>query len=584
MNKHSYIYAILKYIILAPALFAFMAVSGQTQYPQTYFRSPVGYSFTLSGSYGEVRKNHFHSGIDIRTDGVIGKPVYAAADGYVSRINISPYGFGKALYIQHPNGYTTIYGHLNAYAGEIASWARNQQYKNESFPLDTEVPKDLLKVKKGDIIAWSGNSGASGGPHLHFEIRDGATQEPMDPLAFGIKLADRTDPRITWIRIIPWGFNSMVNFTEKPAMLSVSYVSGKAVVKQADTVMVSGNIIFGIEAFDFQDAASMKIAIKAVKLYVDDTKVFGQRIDRFPFAETRYVNAILDYPLYMATKQRVMRSYIAQNNILDIFDADVSNRGIVNFTDNKVHKVKYVVSDVFGNETQATFYVKSTPPANVRGRTSPELNAKGKYMFCTEDNTWEADGAKFFIPKGALYDDLDFLSSVTGPVMGSFSGLYHLHNLTVPIQSNCDLTIKAQHLPEKLQSKALIVKVDGGSRFTSAGGTYADGYVTAKIREFGNYTIMADTAAPVIKPINIYHNKNISKQKIISLKISDNLAGIKAYRGTLNGQWILMDYDAKRDMLTYKYDDRIKPGKNQFRLVVTDNVGNRAEYNATLIR
>ena len=367
MNKHSYIYAISKYLILASVLLAFITSEGQTKYPQTYFRSPVGYTFTLSGSYGEVRKNHFHSGIDIRTDGAIGKPVYAVADGYVSRINISPYGFGKAIYIQHPGGYTTVYGHLNAYAGEIATWARNQQYKNESFPLDTEVPKDVLKVKKGDIIAYSGNSGASGGPHLHFEIRDGATQEPLDPLAFGIKWADNTDPRITWIRIIPWGFNSMVNFTEKPAMLPVSYAGGTAAVKSTDTVMVSGSIIFGVEAFDFQDAASMKIAIKSVKLYVDDVKIFGQRIDRFPFAETRYVNAILDYPLYMATKQRVMLSYIAQNNILDIFDADVSNRGIVNFNDNKVHKVKYVVGDVSGNETQVTFFVKEHTSPQCQG-------------------------------------------------------------------------------------------------------------------------------------------------------------------------------------------------------------------------
>jgi hypothetical protein len=279
-----------------------------------------------------------------------------------------------------------------------------------------------------------------------------------------------------------------------------------------------------------------------------------------------------------------MRSYVAQNNILDIFDSGVVNRGIVNFTDNRTHKVRYVVSDVFSNSTSLTFYVKSTPLPNVRGRINPEMTAKGIYMPCGQDNSWEAENAKFFIPKGALYDDLDFESSVTGPVLGSLSQVYHLHNLTVPVQSNCDLSISAERIPERYRSKALIAKVDGGSHFTAVGGTYDNGYITAKIREFGNYTIVLDTVTPEIKAVNIFPNKNISRQKTISMKISDRLSGIKSYRGTLNGQWILMEYDPKRAMLTYTYDDRIKPGKNQFRLVVTDYSGNKAEYSASLIR
>jgi hypothetical protein len=558
-------------------------LSGQQTCPKNYFRSPVDYSITLSGSFGEIRQNHFHSGIDIRTGGAVGKPVYAAADGYVSRVNISPYGFGKTLYIHHPNGYTTVYAHLNGYAGPIAKWARDQQYKQESFALDIEVPAGLLKVSKGDVIAYSGNSGSSGGPHLHFEIRDASTQEPMDPLAFGIPISDKTRPRIYNIRIIPHGFNSMVNFSDRAVLLPVVETGGAFVLKQADTVKVSGNIIFGIETFDFHDGSTMKNGIRTLELFVDDEKRFGMTIDRFAFADTRYVNSILDYPLYVETKHRVVRSYIAPNDKLKIFD-DPSNNGVINFTDSRPHKVRYVVSDVHGNTAGITFWVQSHPPANVRGRFDPAPTAKGTWMLCTEPNTFKADGVTLAMPDNALYEDLDFISSVSDPVPCGYSRVYVLHDKETPLHTWCDLSIRADGLPEKLRSKALVARIDGPGQYTSAGGTWEDGYMRCRIRDFGSYTVLADTAAPVIRPVNISPGKNISKQGTISMKISDDLSGIKSYRGTLNGKWILMDYDAKRDLLTYKYDDRIKPGKNVFLLVVTDNRGNSTDYTATLTR
>ena len=194
----------------------------QHQYPKNYFRSPVSFPVTLAGTFGEIRKNHFHSGIDIRTEGVQGKPVYAIADGFVSRVNVSPGGFGKALYITHPNGYTSLYGHLRNYAGAIAAWARAQQVRKESFAIDMEVPEGTLKVKKGDLIAYSGNSGASGGPHLHFEIRDSKTQEIIDPMDFGFMKADNIPPVVTWLKIYPFGDNSMVNFSDKAVLIPVT--------------------------------------------------------------------------------------------------------------------------------------------------------------------------------------------------------------------------------------------------------------------------------------------------------------------------------------------------------------------------
>ena len=570
-------------ILIYFALLVPVALCGQTAVQKNYFRSPVDFPISLSGSFGEIRMNHFHSGIDIRTGGAVGKPVYAAADGYVSRINISPYGFGKTIYLRHPNGYTTVYAHLNGYNAAIGRWAKEQQYRQESFALDTEVPAGLLKVSKGDIIAYSGNSGASGGPHLHFEIRDDATQEPMDPLAFGIPVADKTPPRIYNIRIMPHGFNSMVNFADRSLLLPVVQSGSSYSLKQTDTVKVSGNIVFGVEAFDFHDASTMKNGIRTFELYVDDEKRFGMTIDRFAFADTRYVNSILDYPLYVDTKHRVVRFYIAPNDRLKIFD-DPGNNGVINFTDNRLHKIKYLLADVHGNKSQATFWVRSTPPANVRGRIDPSLSARGTWMRCNEENTYKGDGVTLSLPANALYEDLDFMASVSAAVPGGYSSVYTLQDKETPLHAWCDLSIRCDRLPEKLQGKALAARVEGPGRYVSAGGSYEGGQVKCRIRDFGSYVVLADTLPPAIKPVNIYPGKNISKQTSISVRISDDLSGIKSYRGTLNGQWILMDYDAKRDMLTYRYDDRIRPGKNAFRLVVTDNVGNKAEYSASVTR
>ena len=567
------------FLLLVVPLLPAMA---QKQYPKDYFRSPVNFPVSLAGSFGEIRKNHFHSGIDIRTEGVQGKPVYAIADGYVSRVNVSPGGFGKALYITHPNGYTSLYGHLRNYAGAIAVWARSQQIKKESFAMDAEVPEGTLRVKKGDLIAYSGNSGASGGPHLHFEIRDAKTQEIIDPLDFGFMKADGIPPKIAWVKIYPFDDNSMVNFSDKAALIPVMGSGGRFSLKMADTLKVSGNIIFGIETSDNAEGG-LKTGVHAIELTVDGVKVFSQNIERFAFAETRYVNSLMDYPAFVQNKRKIQRSYVAPNNKLSVY-ADVKNRGILNFVDSKVHKIQYVVKDAFGNPATLVFYVRSHPPANLGGRPKPADHQGAQQFTYRTDNHFERTNLKFEVPGEAVYDDFPFEYSITPSVQGSYSGVHHLQNQYMPLHTWCTLSIRTDNLPKNLESKALIVAVSAGNKFSAKGGTFENGWITAKIRDFGNYTVTVDTEPPVIKVINVFPNKKLKKQSSILVKISDNLAGIRSYRGTLNGKWILMDYDEKNRLLTYAFDDLMKPGKNLFVLTVTDAVGNSSRYEATLIR
>jgi len=563
-------------------IFSWQFLSGQDKYPRGYFRSPVDFPIALSGSFGELRQNHFHSGIDIRTQGVQGKPVYAIADGYVARVNISPGGFGKALYIAHPNGYTSVYGHLKSVTGATASWVRAEQYKKESFAIDQEPPPGQLKVKKGDIIAYSGNSGSSSGPHLHFEIRDTRTQEVIDPFLFGFVMSDRTPPRITRLKIYPYDENALVNGVHSGLMLPVVVKGNGWGIKNNDTAEVYGNIFFGIETSD-QANGGLKTGATNIELSVDDLVIFAQHIDRFAFSQTRFVNSLMDYPAYFHGKHKIQRSYIAPNNLLNVYHG-VKNRGVVSFSDGRIHKVRYKVTDDFGNISTLTFRVKSVLASSRNPMSGLSGDRAVQTLFCKQDNHFQHPGIRFDLPEGALYEDLPFDYYVTPAVPGSYSGLDHIHHPSTPVHTFCTLSIRADGLPEPLRHKAVVVSVETTGGFNSRGGKIENGWITTRIRDFGNFTVAVDTVSPVIRAVNIYPGKNVGKQSDLQMKITDNLSGIRSYRGTLNGKWILMDYDQKNNRLTYTFDDRIKSGKNQFVLTVTDGVGNSAQYTASVIR
>ncbi len=553
----------------------------QSHYPKNYFRSPIDFPIMLAGGFGDVRQNHFHSGIDIRTGGEEGKPVYAVADGYVSRINISSTGFGKAIYITHPNGFTSVYGHLKKLNGAIGNWIKEQQYKRESFEIDTPVDPGVLVVKKGDGIAYSGNTGLSEGPHLHFEIRNAATQEIIDPMFFGLPFKDSTPPKIYNVRIYPFDDNSFVNSSSHPVTLAVTGSGDQCRIMSKDTIRVSGNFIFGIQALDFSNDTGSRDGITSIELFVDTVCYFTQKIERFAFAETRYANTVLDYPQVVRNGQRIMRSYIAPNNKLSMYGRS-KNNGLVSFIDAETHNVSYILKDAFGNRSTLTFRVKSNPPLS--GGMMQVKRLKGTWLACGKNNHYSAEGITFDLPADALYEDLDFICSTSPAIHGSYSPVYHLQNDLVPVHSACTLAIKADGVPKSLISKALIVKVDPNGHFSGKSSKAENGVITAQVKEFGNYAIAVDTIPPVIRPVNVAQNKNVSKQQTLCFKISDNLSGIRSYRGTLNGKWILMDFDAKSDLLVYSFDDRIKPGKNSFRLVVRDAVGNETVYQATLNR
>jgi hypothetical protein len=561
----------------------------QHNYPKDYFRAPLDLRLFLAGTFGELRTNHFHSGIDIKTNGSEGAPIYAVADGYVSRIKVSAYGFGKVMYVTHPNGYVSVYGHLSRFNATIGDYVRKDQYLKENFEIELFPKANELPVKKGEIIAYSGNSGSSEGPHLHFELRDGATEKPINPLLFGFAVKDVVRPNILSVKVYPEDEQSKVNGAGKAVRYlseagSTGYhLAGNPVVK------VKGNISFGIQVYDLQSDSDNKNGPYAITLFIDAKEVFHLQMETFAFEDTRYINSVIDYEEFMRNNVRLERTKIDPGNHLDIY-GNTKNKGVYLFCDTLTHNIRYEVSDAAGNISTLVFKVKSEknsiPAYSELTAQSQSLSPKtGETVFhYNTPNHFTNGSVTVDAPKGVFYNSFIFNYDSAKAVPGTYTVLHKINNPYTPIHDYITLSIKVKKLEETLQGKALIVKVGpDGKSYSSAGGEWeGGGYVTAKIREFGNYSVAIDTVPPKIKALHPELFGKMAGQKEIRIGISDDLSGIASYKGMMNGKWILMEYDAKNNVLIYNIDDRMKPGQNMFLLEVRDGKKNTAIYSAKL--
>ena len=574
-------FSIIKKLITIIILFNPLFVLTQGNYPQSYFISPLDIPLNLSGTFGELRTDHFHSGIDIRTGEVEGLKVYAIADGYISRIKVSSGGYGKALYITHPNGYVSVYAHLQVFEGAVSGYVKNEQYRRESFDVDLYPESGRFKVTKGELIALSGDSGGSGGPHLHFEIRDVSSEKPINPLLFGYKVTDLTSPVIYLLKIYRTDSKSMIRNINSDLAIDVQGSNGLYRISGRDTLLITGKVYLGIQTVDLFNNGNNKNGVYTISLMLDSNMVFQQQMETFSFDETRYINSLIDYPERIRNNRWIQKSYIQPNNRLSIYNQVIDN-GIIEFDDNRVHEIIYKVSDAARNESTLKFHIKSGELKT--GSVLNEALSENITVFSYKhNNRFETENLFFEVPGDALYDTLTFTYELLPAARKTVSAVHKLHNNLTPLHNYCDLAIRPDSLPMMMLNKAVIIKLDDEKGFVSAGGEFSDGYIKTKIREFGNYSVAIDTLAPLIIPVNITNNKNITQQSTVKVKITDELSGIAAYRGRLNGKWILMDYDAKNDMLTYFYDDLLVKGENIFELTVTDKKNNTSSYQSKLI-
>ena len=559
------IITILSLLLTGPALFA------QPSVPEDYFSSPLDIPLVLSGTFGELRSNHFHSGLDIKTQQRQGLNVLATAEGYVSRIKIQHYGYGKALYVQHPNGYTTVYAHLQKFSPEIEAYVKKRQYANETYEIELFPEAGELKVTQNELIAFSGNTGGSGGPHLHYEIRDG-NQRPMNPKLFGYKIKDSRPPIINSLFAYPLDNESHVNNSAgRQKIRLIPLQDGSYTTEKIDAC---GNIGFGVSTVDQQDMAPNKNGVYKVETSVNGDDIFAIKFNRFSFGETRYLNQLIDYEYYSNHKSRVKKLYVEPGNPLSVFDKVVSE-GKLNIKDSLDYNYTIRVTDFSGNER-----VIRVP---IRGRNSGEIQPKkvkktDYFVNANQAFTAEENGIDFYIPAGSLYENTYLDVAFKGDTID-------FHTDDTPIHKNITLGFDVSKYSSADREKMFIARLGYRNRplYTS---TYKKGdRFTAGIRTFGKYTLETDVTPPKISPVNFGDGQWISSNKNLRLRISDDLSGIKSYRATVNGKFILMEYEYKNNSLTHNFDDGvITDTENDFKLIVTDNVGNSTTYEAKFFR
>ena len=546
---------------------------GQNQYPKDYFRSPLDIPLQLSGNFGELRPNHFHSGFDFKTQKKEGFNVYAVADGYVSRIKIAENGYGKAVYITHPNGYTTVYGHLQSGFGEVEKLIKSSQYKNQSYEIDLTFSSSELVVKKDDIIGLSGNTGGSDGPHLHFEIRDTTTEKIINPMYFGFDsvITDSKRPILNSLFVYPLDQNSVVNQSKRPIAVSVSQQADGSYI--AEKVLANGKIGFGITVFDYDDVSWNANGIFRVQTSLNGKVGFSYKFDTFAFDETRYLNALIDYGRYKKLGQRVQKLFAENSYPLSIIESGTNN-GMISVAANVTQNYKIEIADFSENLTRVFIPIEySASPSKVN-----EVPITSKYLVKTnKENVFSLENVTVSIPAKTFLKDFYMDFEVE-------NGLLHLHDDLEPAFANMTITFEDSISSEKDRQKMFIGSIDGKKIYYYNTKRYKNSF-TAYSKYLGDYKLFKDSMPPKIKIDKKIGGKWISQQNELIFTISDDLSGIKSYEGTLNGKWILLEYEPKTKKLIHHFSDGIvDEGKNDLKVVVKDNVGNSTIFETQFFR
>ncbi|MBL7783135.1 MAG: M23 family metallopeptidase [Saprospiraceae bacterium] len=549
-------------------------------FPKDYFQSPVSNDLRLTGTFGELRPDHFHAGIDIKSvNGRVGQPILAAADGFVSRIKVQASGYGNVLYVKHPNGYTTLYAHLDRFAPEIEKYVRENQYVQETFEIELKPEDNRFPVKKGQEIGKLGNSGGSSGPHLHFEIRNSTTDKMLNPQLFNLPIADKVPPEIRDMKVYFLTDNREV-LTSKP--LSLERDKKGVIGLEGDTVRFGAlRVGFGVKTYDRMNGMNNDNGVYAIELFADDKLAYDWRMTELDNEETRYHNAHIDYPARKRYGAWFHRCFVLPGNFLHNY-VHTENLGGIPLDTEKPVKIRLKVTDAGGNATTLNFWA-------LRADTIETVQVMPfQYAFdYQKENSIALDNFNLHLPLGALYESLRF-QYATSPCdeTDQYSPLHHLQDTRTPLHKFIDIGLKPDNLPENLHNKAVVAACNEG-RPDNCGGVWVNGMLKTQVRNFGNYCIMADTDPPKIVPVSFADD--MRKKSAIAFRIRDNFAisgkarGLR-FRGTIDGKWVLFEFDQKRERLTYTFDDHVPPGKHTLHLTVTDDRDNEAFFEGNFLK
>ena len=529
-------------------------------YPKNAFQNPLEISNYLAGNFGELRANHFHAGLDIKTQQREGLKVKAVGDGYISRINISPTGYGNAIYIDHPNGYTSVYAHLREFSPEIQAYIRKAQYANETFKIEVSPKPSEFPIKMGDIIALSGNSGGSGGPHLHFEIRDTKSEEPINPFYFGFDLPDTRKP-------------SILGLYAYPVYGDVNQKTSRVVIANGSAVSASGAIGFGVKAYDKQNGSENNNGIHQINIYANDEPIYTFTANRFSFGEARAINATCDYSDIQKNNSWVYQGFVKEGNPIRVF-SNLKNNGVLEVKDGESYKIRIEVSDYAGNLSTQSFTINGKE--YIDSAKLPETNP----MLWNKENHFKSDGIEIFFPKNIFYEDFDLAYKFS-------NNKYWIGDYYMPIHQSYTLAIEpTADIPTAQLDKAVIVREyqkRGAWKKDFLTTELKNGKLVANPKDFGVFSILIDNTKPTITPLNIKSDSQFTQANaIIKFTIDDAQSGIKDYKAYIDGKWVLAEYDQKIKRLSINLNkEQISVGDHQLELNVKDEKNNTATYSTT---
>lgn len=547
-------------------------INGQTSYPQNTFRSPLDIPIVLAGTFGELRSNHFHSGMDIKTQQREGLPVYAIEKASVTRIKVSQWGYGKALYITHPNGYTSVYAHLKKYAPKIEEYIKKVQYKKQSYSVEVFPDFGEIQVEKGEVIAYSGNTGGSSGPHLHFEIRNASSGKPTNPLLYGYEVRDATDPTLLNLYAYPLSDDAQINKNSSKTQIKFNQQADGTFL--ADKVYAAGTIGIGYNGYDRQDMAANKNGVFSVQQIVNGKVYSDFDFESFSFGETRYINTLIDYGHFGKHRQRIVKLFREPSNRLSLYNK-LHNDGKIVVREGLTYNIELILKDIEGNTTK----VKIPVVGKRQELTSPrDAEKTSDYVVASKPNNYNLGIAKVYFPSNTFYNDFYIDLKKGTDTVG-------IHNNRVAVHRNFTITFDASKYTPQERKQLFIARLNSKLEPSHAT-TYKRGTTfTTRTKNLGTYTLVRDSVAPTIRPKNFKEKQWLNNYRYLSLEVMDDLSGINTINAYLNGEWILMEYEYKTNTITYNFDDKIVGKKKcDLKVVVTDNVGNSTTFTNSFFR
>ena len=569
------------------SLFISLITFGQDYQPKNIdynmdLHPPMEIELILAGNFCEMRSNHFHTGLDIKTQRIEGQKIFSIEDGFISRVRVSPWGYGNAIYIQHNNGLTSLYAHCQKFPPKIDSLIYEIQRSYETYVADQVVIDLKIPVKKGELIAYSGNSGSSSAPHLHFEIRETATEHAINPLLFKTyqkRIKDSTPPQIRGIKFYAVTKNGYM-IPGKSKYFGVRNEKGKLIINNGkpiniDELLVENSILaIGLHAIDKLNGAGNTCGIYNSKLLKDGELIHEQKTEYMNFDHNRFMNSHKDYNAFKKERKHIHKQFTTNINPLPIYPL---NGGKINW-ENRNGKYNITVFDAHGNQTIFEFTITSTKNEYSKNR----FDNNPKYFFPDTVNFILKDEMQALFETATFYEPLEVIYKKETPDSNSryIGNIHSFAGNTIPVQKRYDIRLKCPTLAKDYPtSKLAIVYIDSKNRLQYVGGKYFDGWVEGQVRAFGKFTLMVDSIPPLITPLDFNNNKVITKYNTLEMKIEDNLSGVKSYKAYINDQWVLMIYNRKKRKYIIPLNKKSKPhlvkGKNEIKIVAYDSKNNK---------